>query len=185
MPKSKKQVETPSVQHFSADPFEISFILGGGNKDKFSELGVTVERNSLHQITFTAKDEDDFDPLYPLLKEILERYRRKTVRTIVVTPQQVAFIRGGKSVHLNRIKETSGVENVFFNDRDAKKEDGTTTKMVEIAVLGTIPCINKFMAEVLSSILSFQLRELKLEMPPRETKEEREERRSQRKDSEE
>ena len=184
MSKSKKQVEKPSVQHYSADPFEISFILGGGNKDKFDELGVTAKRDSLYQITFTAKDEENFDPLYPLLKEIMERYRRKTVRTIVVTSQQVAFFRGAKSVHLNQSMKKSGVENVFFNDRDAKKEDGTTTKMVEIAVLGTIPCINKFMAEVLNSILSFQLRELKLEMPPRETKEEREERRSQRNESE-
>ena len=172
MPKSKSKA-TKDIPHYSADPFEISFLIGGRNEKKLEEMGITFVRNGSNQVTFSSEDESNFEELYPFLDEILLKYRTPTVRTVLLRPEQVAYARGKNSCHLDRMKGASLVENVFFNDREAKGKDGSMTKMVEVAVLGTIPCINKFMSELLSSVLSFQFREMEIEPPERETKEER------------
>lgn len=182
MPKTKQS--KPSFAHASADPFEISYIMGGKNKEQFSEMNIRAKRDNPNQITFSTDDESNFEDLYPLLDEILSKYRSTTIRTAPVRPEQVAFFRGKESVHLQRIKEMSMIDNVFFNDRTAKGKDGSEVKMVEVTVLGTVPCINKFMTELLNSILNFQLREMEIEMPPRETKEERESKKKSRKKKE-
>ncbi len=156
--------DTTSFVHTSADPFEITFILGGGNQEKFSELGVDATKDSPHQITFSTEDEKNFEKLYKEMDKILTNYRKPKRRAVFVTPRQVAFFRGKESVHLNHVKKVSMVENVFFNNRSAK--DGT--EMVEVAVIGEIPCINKFFSELLNSLLTFSMRENNIEIPPRE-----------------
>jgi hypothetical protein len=151
------------VTHGSADPSEITYILGGDNVQAFEDLGVKVERTAINEVVFTAKNAKTLGRAEPKLKEILDRYRKPVRRSVVISKDMVACFRGAKSVHLNAVKSKTGVLNVYFNNKTS--ENGV--EMVEVAVVGIKPCVDHFMFELLKSVSFFLQREAKFKMPPR------------------
>ena len=154
-----------SFHHGSSDPFEISYIIGGGNIDKFKDIGVRTERLSLTVIQFTSMTDKniDFEKFNPIMTDILSRYRKNIRRSVYITSDEVAYFRGSESSHLKKIKESSMVEHVFFNNRES--EDGTL--MVEVAIVGNSLCVDRFMSELLKSVSSFKQKRLNYKPPPR------------------
>lgn len=161
--------------HTSTDPYEISYIMGGGNGDRFKEISVKITRVGLNGISFSSTNGEDIDftKLNPLMEEILTRYRKNVRRAVYITSDEVAYFRGKDSSHLKKVRDSTMVEHVFFNNRES--EDGIM--MVEVAVLGNSLCVDRFMSELLKSISSFKQKKLGYKPPPRP------ERRSNKEDS--
>lgn len=154
------------IHHASPDPFEINFIMGGGNKERFEEIGVRIERPGMNGITFTSTKKNkgiNMTKFNEMMEEILTKYRKNIRRSIYITSDEVAYFRGSESNHLKKVKENTMVEHVFFNNKD--DENGNT--MVEVAVIGNSLCVDRFMSELLRSISSFKQKKLGFKPPPR------------------
>lgn len=159
------EFNTKEVHHVSPDPYEISYIMGGGNADRFKEIGVKIDRIGLNGVSFTSKNEEEinFEKFNPLMEEILTRYRKNVRRAVYITSDEVAYFRGSESVHLKKVKDSTMVDHVFFNNRES--ENGIM--MVEVAVVGNSLCVDRFMSELLKSISSFKQKKLGYKPPPR------------------
>jgi len=138
--------------------------MGGDNREKFDEINVKIARVGLNGISFSSGEgEIDLEKFNPLMEDIITRYRKNVRRSVYIKSEEVAYFRGAESSHLKKIKDSTLIEHVFFNNRES--EDGIM--MVEVAVVGNNLCVDRFMWELLKSISSFKQKQLKYTPPPR------------------
>ena len=150
--------------HFSKDRDEIKYIFDRRNQEKFKTMGVEMHREGPENLIFTADSTESLEKAVSELDQIRARFFKPITKKVMVTKDQVGYIRGKGSKHLEQMKKTSYVEHVFFNNIVDKND----VEMVQITVYGSRPSVDKFLSEVLRSICSLAQRQLGFEMPSEE-----------------
>jgi len=162
-----------TVTHCSADPGEILYIMGGDNETEFKKLGITMKKEGLNGLIFSAKSQKDLAKLDEILTPIIERYHKPKRRSVVLTSDIVACARGKKSSHLEEMCKKTGIRREDVSFYNQTSENGV--KMVEVVVTGMNPAVHHFMFELLRSVSFFLQRENDFKMPPRKPRKKEEE----------
>ena len=92
----------------------------------------------------STKEGSNLEKAEELLDSIVKNYNDIITDSVEVPKDVVAFFRGSKSHHLDKCKEKSLIQNVYFNKID-------NSDMVKCLITGERDTVNRFMREILKS----------------------------------